>query len=149
MNTIQGIPRHQMQFTSMDDFITADNQVRIIDAFVEKLDLGKQGISHHNVIKSHADDKTALQHIGTFAGTLINYLAMRRVNTRGMGQTNKCMLMASVAYNLKKLLKWKETKVQTAVMAFKKSKKSLCFYFLAKRQLVAGPFINTEMFSVE
>ena len=44
MNTIQGIPRHQMQFTSLDDFIGTENSVRIIDAFVEKLDLGKLGI---------------------------------------------------------------------------------------------------------
>ena len=39
MNTNQGIPRHQMQFTSLDDFIAGDNPVQIIDAFVEKLDL--------------------------------------------------------------------------------------------------------------
>ena len=45
MNTIQGIPRHQMQFTSLDDFIGTENSVRIIDAFVEKLDLVKLGIS--------------------------------------------------------------------------------------------------------
>jgi transposase len=63
-------------------------------------------------------------------GTLINYLNMRRINTRGIKQANKCMLMAAVAYNLKKLLKWKETKVQTAVMSLKKAGKSLCFYFL-------------------
>ena len=44
MNTIQGIARNQMQFTSLEDFISADNAVRIIDAFVEKLDLGKLGI---------------------------------------------------------------------------------------------------------
>ena len=62
-------------------------------------------------------------------GTLINYLNMRRVNTRGIKQANKCMLMAAVAYNLKKLMKWKETKVQTATMALKKVKKSLSFYF--------------------
>jgi hypothetical protein len=35
-------------------------------------------------------------------GTLINYLNMRRVNTRGLKQANKCMLMSAVAYNLKK-----------------------------------------------
>ena len=45
MNTIQGIPRHQMQFTSHDDFITTKNAVRIIEAFVEKLDLAKLGMS--------------------------------------------------------------------------------------------------------
>ena len=48
-------------------------------------------------------------------GTLVNYLAMKRVNTRGIQQANKCMLMAAVAYNVKKLLKWKSTKVSTVV----------------------------------
>ena len=38
MKTIQGTSRQQMQFASLDDFIAADNAVRIIDAFVEKLD---------------------------------------------------------------------------------------------------------------
>ena len=46
-------------------------------------------------------------------GTLVNYLAMKRVNTRGLQQANKCMLMAAVAYNLKKLLKFKVNKVVT------------------------------------
>ena len=39
-------------------------------------------------------------------GTLVNYLAMKRVNTRGLQHANKCMLMAAIAYNLKKLLKF-------------------------------------------
>lgn len=46
-------------------------------------------------------------------GRLVNYLAMKRVNTRGIQQANKCMLMAAVAYNLKKLLKFKVNKVVT------------------------------------
>ena len=50
-------------------------------------------------------------------GTLVNYLAMRRVNTRGIVQANKCMLMAAIAYNLKKLLKFTTRKVQTHVAA--------------------------------
>ena len=53
-------------------------------------------------------------------GTLTNFLSMRRINTRGIKQANKCMIMAAVAYNLKKLLKWKGTKTQTAVMAMKR-----------------------------
>ena len=44
MKTIQGISRNQMQFTSLEDFIAAENPVRILDAFVEKLDLVKLGI---------------------------------------------------------------------------------------------------------
>ena len=39
-------------------------------------------------------------------GTLVNFLGMRRVNTRGIKLANKCMLMAAVCYNLKRLLKW-------------------------------------------
>jgi hypothetical protein len=62
-------------------------------------------------------------------GTLVNYLAMRRVNTRGIKQANKCIMMAAIAYNLKKLLKWEQTKVETAVMSMRKAGKSLAFYF--------------------
>ena len=49
--------------------------------------------------------------------TLVNYLGMRRVNTRGIAQANKCMLMAAIAYNLKKLLKFTTQKVQTNLAA--------------------------------
>jgi transposase len=38
-------------------------------------------------------------------GTLVNFLGMRRVNTRGIKLANKCLLMAAVCYNLKRLLK--------------------------------------------
>jgi transposase len=62
-------------------------------------------------------------------GTLVNYLAMRRVNTRGIKQANKCIIMAAVAYNLKKSLKWKQRKLETAVMVIKKAAKRLSFYF--------------------
>ena len=44
MKMIQGISRQQMQFTSLDDLVPAGNPVRLIDAFVEKLDLKKLGI---------------------------------------------------------------------------------------------------------
>jgi transposase len=62
-------------------------------------------------------------------GTLVNYLAMRRVNTRGIKQAAKCILMSAIAYNLKKLLNWEQRKIKTAVMRMKKAAKSLCFEF--------------------
>ncbi len=49
-------------------------------------------------------------------GTLINFLAMKRVNTRGIKLANKCMLMAAIAYNLKKMLKFKSKTVMAAAM---------------------------------
>ena len=39
-------------------------------------------------------------------GTLINFLNMKRVNTRGIDLANKHVLMASLCYNLKKYLKF-------------------------------------------
>src|SRR5690606_22366718 len=39
-------------------------------------------------------------------GTLMNYLNMRRVNTRGMAGANKHVLLSATAYNLKKYLRF-------------------------------------------
>ena len=44
MKIIQGVSRHQMQFSNLDDLVSADNPVRIIDAFIEKLDSERVGI---------------------------------------------------------------------------------------------------------
>jgi len=53
-------------------------------------------------------------------GTLVNFLAMRRVNTRGIKQAAKCILMSAIAYNLKKLLNWEVRKIKVVAMAKKK-----------------------------
>lgn len=50
-------------------------------------------------------------------GTLINFLGMRRVSTIGIQQADKCMLMAALAYNIKKMLKFCIKKVEVAVKA--------------------------------
>jgi transposase len=39
-------------------------------------------------------------------GTLVEYLGMRKVHTIGIQLANKCLLMAGIAYNLKKLIKY-------------------------------------------
>ena len=63
-------------------------------------------------------------------GTLVNYLAMRRVSTRGIKQASKCVLMSAIAYNLKKLLKWQSKKINLAAMTMREANKSLssCFF---------------------
>lgn len=38
-------------------------------------------------------------------GTLVNYMGIKRVNSKGIEQANKCLTMAAIAYNLKKMLK--------------------------------------------
>jgi hypothetical protein len=41
MQHITGISRQQMRFSSIKDTISPDNQVQLIDAFVEYIDLSK------------------------------------------------------------------------------------------------------------
>jgi len=48
-------------------------------------------------------------------GTLVNFLGMRRVYTKGVSLAGKCMTMAAIAYNLKKLMKWQSKKVQADI----------------------------------
>lgn len=58
-------------------------------------------------------------------GTLINFMGMRRVNTRGIEQAAKCMLMAAIAYNLKKLLRFRAPKVEVVAKMIEKIKANL------------------------
>jgi hypothetical protein len=51
MQHIQGISRHQLQMSSLEDKITADNQVRFIEAFVHHIDAIKLGF-HSKVLKT-------------------------------------------------------------------------------------------------
>ena len=44
MPIITGIDRHQVSFSSLEDGIAADNEVRFIDAFVDKLNLQLLGV---------------------------------------------------------------------------------------------------------
>ncbi|HEX8332693.1 MAG TPA: IS1182 family transposase [Segetibacter sp.] len=77
-------------------------------------------------------------------GTLVNFLAMKRVNTRGLQHANKCMLMAAIAYNLKKLLKFSVNKSNTIVKAMHiKAEKSLCLPRLALQTYI-GDYTSAE-----
>jgi transposase len=60
-------------------------------------------------------------------GTLINFMGLRRIWTRGLTSANKFMLGAAIAYNLKKWMNYPEQKRKTAVMGLKTIEKSLCF----------------------
>ncbi|MCL2028727.1 MAG: hypothetical protein FWG79_09635 [Bacteroidales bacterium] len=64
---------------------------------------------------------------------------MKKVNTRGIAQAEKHVLMASLCYNLKKLLKSKSKMFDFAKIALPKVKeitKNLCFDFFPPTQLV-------------
>jgi hypothetical protein len=61
-------------------------------------------------------------------GTLINFLNMKRVNSRGIQQANKHVLMAAMTYNLKKYLKFiaKKPKSQAQVVSIKQREVNTC-----------------------
>ncbi len=46
MQFIQGTSRHQTYFATLDDQVATDNPVRLIDAFIDKLDLHQLGFSN-------------------------------------------------------------------------------------------------------
>jgi hypothetical protein len=45
MQYIQGHNRHQSYFSTLEDQVAVDNTVRLIDAFIDKLDLQQLGFS--------------------------------------------------------------------------------------------------------
>ena len=57
-------------------------------------------------------------------GTLINFLNMKKINSRGIKQANKHILMASMTYNLKKYMKFvvKKPKVIAQVLYVQQGK---------------------------
>jgi transposase len=74
-------------------------------------------------------------------GTLVNYLNMRRVNTRGIRQANKCMMMAAIAYNLKKLMKWTAKKVQADVKAMPENLRAA---FLCQMRIISRKCLSLQ-----
>ena len=46
MQFIQGNNRHQTYFSTLDDQVSTDNAVRLMDAFIDKLDLQQLGFTH-------------------------------------------------------------------------------------------------------
>jgi hypothetical protein len=55
-------------------------------------------------------------------------MAMRKVNTRGLELAHKCMLLAAMAYNLQKFLRFTPKTSQTAVMALPREEQGMLFW---------------------
>lgn len=45
-------------------------------------------------------------------GTLTQFMGLRKINTRGIRNANKCMIVAAMAYNLKKYMKFTKNKAE-------------------------------------
>jgi transposase len=85
-------------------------------------------------------------------GNLIEYLGMRKVNTIGINLANKCMIMAGIAYNLKKLIKYSKNGLWDALLGLLTPRLSLAvqiskininganlFYNILNRSVVQQP----------
>lgn len=63
-------------------------------------------------------------------GTLINYLGMKRMQTRGLRLAGKCMIMAAIAYNLKKLLRFTKEKIITKQAEFWRTERPIYLFIV-------------------
>jgi len=52
-------------------------------------------------------------------GTLINFMGLRKINTIGIKQANKVMIMAGIVYNLKKYLRYKSNQAESIVQSIR------------------------------
>jgi hypothetical protein len=84
-------------------------------------------------------------------GTLINFHNMRRINSRGMDQARKHVLMAALTYNLKKYLKFTTRKALAQVMSMeiKGGQTLLCLLQAASRTLFNLPAPQRIIFSLQ
>lgn len=74
-------------------------------------------------------------------GTLVNFMGMKRVNTIGRSQANKCFTMAAIAYNLKKLLKYRERPKNNLEQATSTQKRSI--FTIGMIVTLIAKFMNT------
>jgi len=81
---------------------------------------------HQRLQTAYAKRMKKLRHstVEPVLGTLINFMGLRRIWTRGKQQANKFMLGAATAYNLKKWLNHQPTNRQTKINIIKKGLQS-------------------------
>ena len=84
----------------MSNFKKLDESIHkpLYDKMHEKLTTNKA--YHRRLVKRRSST------VEPVLGTLINHHNMKRINSRGMAQANKHVLMAALCYNLKKYLKF-------------------------------------------
>jgi transposase len=84
---------------------------------------------HHLMQTTYAKQMRKLRQstVEPVIGTLVNFLSMNRVNSKGIGQANKHIIGAAIAYNLKKWMKWKERKLKIVAIGLLKKEENTIF----------------------
>lgn len=65
-------------------------------------------------------------------GTLVCYLGIKKVYSRGLAQANKCLTMAAIAYNLKKMLKYRPEIIKKGIKRSGKAEKGPFYHFIQR-----------------
>ena len=89
-----------------------------ITAYKEQYD---RAIKRVNSSEGQHMKKIRLSTVEPVLGTLINFMGLRKINTIGITQANKVMLMAAISYNLKKYLKYQTIRVENMINRAKNS----------------------------
>jgi transposase len=92
-----------------EECIKSSHEKKInITAYLEEYErMRKKVVSAKGQVKKKIRSST----VEPVFGSLTNFFGMRKVNTRGIENANKSMLMSAIAYNLKKMLKFNHNKV--------------------------------------
>jgi hypothetical protein len=82
-------------------------------------------------------------------GTLINFMAAKRINSRGLAAANKVLIMATACYNLKKWMKFITTKAKSnAAVMTKTAGKAFAHFLKNFLSLILSPNIDTSILSI-
>jgi hypothetical protein len=77
-------------------------------------------------------------------GSLLNYYGMSKVNAHGIDSAHKVMLMAAIAYNVKKYMKYAKKNARAMAMKLATSQKGLQRSFFAYFRPILNMFLFPE-----
>ena len=128
MPTILGFDRFQITFSSLEDTISADNEVRFIDAFVDKLDLKKLEIKSLFQSEKQKAGRVSFEDALFLKLYLYGYLNGIRSSRRlEKGIHQKCRT-AMVAQRTSTQLSYYSRFQKNQSQCFKKSVQALCTF---------------------
>jgi transposase len=140
MQHIQGISRHQLQMSSLEDKITADNPVRFIDAFVNFINIEKIGFKP-NVLKTEGRPsfKTEVFLKLYLYGYLNGIRSSRRLEREGFRNIELQWLLEDIQPNYHSIADFRKDNPKALKQLFK-----LFVSFLKNADLIAGETIAID-----
>jgi transposase len=140
MQHIQGISRNQLQVSSLEDTIAADNPVRFIDAFVNSIDLVKIGFTLR-VLKTEGrpsfDTKVFLKIY--LYGYLNGIRSSRRLEKETLRNLEMQWLVEAICPNYHSIADFRKDNPKALKQLFK-----LFVSFLKDAELIAGEIIAID-----